>query len=341
MKKIVIISFISIAALLLSKTRLTAQDFQLSQYYAAPLYLNPAFTGSGKMHRFNLNYRLQWPGLRYTNAYRTMAFSYDYNLSELNSGFGLLATRDVAGSGDLGNTSAGFLYAFRAQINKKLVFAAGSHFSYNFTGLNANGLTLGDQLASDRPVSFDSELQQVNRIQYFDFATGILVYGKSLWGGVSLHHLTQPDVSLIGDSNPLQMRFSVHGGVRIPLYRGPKEFDHISSIAPSFIYKRQGNNDQLDVGIDWHYDPISAGFWYRGFPFAKNQENNFDRDAMIFHFGLEIPQLKAQIGYSYDFTISEFGGISGGAHEVSISMDIVGTFRKKRKEEFLPCPTFN
>ncbi len=146
-----------------------AQDFQFSQYYAAPLYLNPAFTGTGKVHRFNTVTRLQWPGLGFTNAYRTISVSYDYNLDKLNSGFGLLFTKDAAGSGDLGNTNLGFLYAYRTQINKKLVIAAGTHFSYAFTGLNQAGLTLGDQLAFDRNVSFDTELQSVEQIQYFRF----------------------------------------------------------------------------------------------------------------------------------------------------------------------------
>ncbi|MDZ7648916.1 MAG: type IX secretion system membrane protein PorP/SprF [Cytophagales bacterium] len=38
-----------------------AQDPQFSQYYAAPLYLNPAFTGTTQDHRFITNYRNQWP----------------------------------------------------------------------------------------------------------------------------------------------------------------------------------------------------------------------------------------------------------------------------------------
>jgi type IX secretion system PorP/SprF family membrane protein len=293
------------------------------------------------MHRFNLNTRVQWPGIGFSNAYRTVAFSYDYNLSNLNSGFGLLFSGDYAGAGNLGNTNLGFLYCFRTQINKKIVISAGSHFSYNFTGLNKNNLTLGDQLRNGRATTIEQGVyNNIRNIRYFDFATGVLIHSKSLWGGVALHHITQPDISLIGDSNPLPLKISAHAGVRIPLYRGPKEFDHISSLAPSILYKRQGTYDQIDVGIDWHYDPISAGIWYRGVPFNKNQEyNNFDRDAMIFHFGLEFPDLK--FGYSFDFTISDLGGISGGAHEVSITYDLVGTFRKKRKEEFLPCPTFN
>ncbi|MGB5929648.1 MAG: type IX secretion system membrane protein PorP/SprF, partial [Cyclobacteriaceae bacterium] len=40
-----------------------AQDPQFSQYYAAPLYLNPAFTGASGQGRAGLNYRNQWPSI--------------------------------------------------------------------------------------------------------------------------------------------------------------------------------------------------------------------------------------------------------------------------------------
>lgn len=315
-----------------------AQDFQFSQYHESPLYLNPAFTGLGKMHRVALNSRIQWPSL--PKAYVTNAISWDYNLDYLSSGFGLMLTRDVAGSGNLGNTNASFLYSYRVALGKKLVLSTGIQFAYNFTGLNQNGLTLGDQLLDNRGVSFDSELSNIQNIQYFDFSGGMLLYSQKLWGGFAVHHLTQPEMSLIGDSNPLNLKISIHGGIRIPLYRGPKKMDNISSIAPSFVYKKQGINDQLDIGFNWHYDPISAGLWYRGVPFKRTDPNSglYDRDALIFKFGLIFPEFQA--GYSYDFTISEFGGASGGAHEISIIFDFEVKLRKKRKKEFIPCPTF-
>ena len=315
-----------------------AQDFQFSQYHESPLYLNPAFTGLGKMHRIALNSRIQWPSL--PRAYVTNALAYDYNLDYLSSGFGLMLTRDVAGSGNLGNTNASFLYSYRVALGKKLVLSTGMQFAYNFTGLNQNGLTLGDQLLDNRGVSFDSELSNIQNIQFFDFSGGMLLYSQMLWGGFAVHHITQPEMSLIGDSNPLNMKISIHGGIRIPLYRGPKKMDNISSIAPSFVYKKQGINDQLDVGFNWHYDPVSAGLWFRGVPFNKTDANPglYDRDALIFKFGLLFPDFQA--GYSYDFTISEFGGASGGAHEISIIFDFEAKLRKKRKKEFIPCPTF-
>ena len=39
------------------------QDPQFSQFYAAQLYLNPAFTGSTQISRAGINYRNQWPAI--------------------------------------------------------------------------------------------------------------------------------------------------------------------------------------------------------------------------------------------------------------------------------------
>ncbi|MEX2566596.1 MAG: type IX secretion system membrane protein PorP/SprF, partial [Cyclobacteriaceae bacterium] len=38
------------------------QDFHYTQFYAAPLNLNPAFTGAMETMRIGANYRKQWPG---------------------------------------------------------------------------------------------------------------------------------------------------------------------------------------------------------------------------------------------------------------------------------------
>ncbi|HRN93135.1 MAG TPA: type IX secretion system membrane protein PorP/SprF [Chitinophagales bacterium] len=38
-----------------------AQDVVMSQFYSAPLYLNPAMSGIAYGPRFTVNYRNQWP----------------------------------------------------------------------------------------------------------------------------------------------------------------------------------------------------------------------------------------------------------------------------------------
>jgi hypothetical protein len=40
-----------------------AQDPEFTQFYANPLYLNPAFAGTNRCPRLVMNYRNQWPSL--------------------------------------------------------------------------------------------------------------------------------------------------------------------------------------------------------------------------------------------------------------------------------------
>jgi len=57
---------------------LFAQDPEFTQFYANPLYLNPAFAGTARCPRVNLNYRNQWPAI--SGTYVTYSASYDQHL---------------------------------------------------------------------------------------------------------------------------------------------------------------------------------------------------------------------------------------------------------------------
>ena len=81
--------------MLLSQTPVTAQDPQFSQFYAAPLYLNPAFAGSTGQARVGMNYRNQWPAI--DANFNTISAYADFYLEDINSGVGALITRDREG----------------------------------------------------------------------------------------------------------------------------------------------------------------------------------------------------------------------------------------------------
>ena len=51
-----------------------AQDPEFTQYYANPLFLNPAFAGSDRCPRMVMSYRNQWPAM--SGNYVTQAVSY-------------------------------------------------------------------------------------------------------------------------------------------------------------------------------------------------------------------------------------------------------------------------
>jgi len=326
-------------------SELGAQDPHFSQYYAAPLYLNPGFTGTTKQHRFISNFRTQWPAIQKT--YVTFAASYDNFKPGLNSGFGFLATTDKAGSGDLRSTNIGVMYSYKVQLAEKWIVSPGVYIGYGIRDLNFNKLVFGDQLDIRDNRIFDDTIDPIrnafNNVNFFDFGSGIVVYNNKFWGGFSAYHMNQPNHSLLDEESVLPIKYSLHAGVRIPLYNGPLKKDREASIAPSFVYQKQGPFDQLDLGLHFRYDPIVAGFWYRGIPVQQSIGDNVNQDAVTFMFGLRYKQL--EFGYSFDMTVSRLAANTGGAHEFSINYQWASNDdskrRKKRKEKFIPCPTFS
>lgn len=319
-----------------------AQDPQFSQYYQAPLYLNPGFTGITQQQRGVINHRVQWPNL--PQAFATFSASYDLFVEELRSGFGLLLTNDVMGTARWGTTTAGFLYSYKVRLTENLVFSPGLYFGYGTNGLDRTKLTLADGLEYGG-ISLDPEINRLGRQSYFDVGSGFLFYNSSVWLGMSFSHMNRPNMSILSDQDRLPMKTAVHGGFRLNLMgTGPGTASgRPSYLTPSFIYRVQGKSfSQLDLGVNYHVDPVSVGIWYRGKPFEKTVINTLAQDALIVHMGMYFHIFS--IGYSYDFTISEMQTASGGAHEVSLVVEFVTkpmNRQMKRKYQMIPCPTFN
>lgn len=335
MKKLLLIVFV-----LVGLTAAEAQDPQFSQYYQAPLYLNPGFTGITPQQRLVLNHRIQWPSL--PQAFSTFAFSYDIFVNELRSGFGVQVTTDKMGSAGWRTTTASLLYSYKIKLTEKIVFSPGLSFGYGTNGLDRSKLRLGDGLEYDG-ISLDPELNKLGRQSYFDFGSGFLLYSKSLWLGASFMHMNQPNLSVLNDVSRLGMKTAIHGGVRLDLSGNVRNTARASYLTPSFIYRMQGGTfTQLDLGLNYHIDPISVGLWYRGKPFQKSVVNGITQDALILYLGLYFKSLT--IGYSYDFTVSELQTSSGGAHEISIVYEFnskPSNKSVKKKYKLIPCPTFN
>lgn len=321
------------------------QDPQFSQYYSAPMYLNPGFAGSTYGSRLIVNNRIQWPQL--PQAFTTYAVSYEQYVSDINSGFGLLVSTDKMGSAGWRTTFAGLLYSYKVQINHKWVFSPGLYFAYGKNSIDRTKLVLRDGIEYDG-VSLDPDINKTDGTGFFDFSAGGVVYNKNAWFGFSAYHMNKPNTSLLGNSDRLPMKMNIHGGIRINLYHGIKTVDRVTYLTPSFIYKRQGDVfEQLDVGLQYHIDPVAIGIWYRGIPLKGKYKQQTDvqpviqQDALIFNMAFLLDNIK--IGYSYDFSLSKLQTSSGGSHELSLMYEFEmpkSRERVKRKDKLLPCPTF-
>ncbi len=338
------------AVCFLYSTSTFAQDPQYSQYYAAPLYLNPAFTGAEQATRIGANYRNQWPGM---NAQFTTFSAYiDTYLDDYNSGVGFLVMNDVEGAAQLRSTTISGLYSYELRIGQNAYFRPGFQASYIRRDIGffenlifANQINPADPFGQIGP---GNDLPGLgDPVNLLSLSFGGLFFTDRFWLGVSSHHVNQPNQSFIDDgpNSRLPMKLSLHTGIKIPLgYGGYRnDFTHMFKqryLVPTINYKRQGPFEQLDVGAYLYMEPIIFGLWYRGLPY-KPVEQQSNRDAVVMMVGVNLLS-GLNMGYSYDYTVSNLGIQSGGAHEVSVSYTFPSLIQGKprSRDTVLPCPKF-
>ncbi len=318
---------------LLSANHAVAQDPLFSQFYAAPLQMNPAFAGSAFAPHIGLSYRHQWPG--FDNAYRTYAAFYEQSLERLNSGIGFHLEGDNAGNGIYKTTRFAAVYAYQLNINDHLAIKIGAEAGFHQTALNWDKLTFPDQIDELDGVIFpgaEVRPEATNKTE-LDISSGLLLLHERFWLGGALKHLNSPNETflLINDnlSRGLPLRYTFHGGSLIELEPGNK-LRAASFISPNFLFAAQGPYRQLNIGAYAGVGAIFGGAWFR---------HTFrNSDAVILTAGFRQGILK--FGVSYDITVSGLAGRTGGAYEVSLGIALdqdEGLRQKKHRADLNNC----
>lgn len=295
------------------------QDPQYSQFYAAPLYLNPALTGSGVTGgpRIIMNYRNQWPSI--PGTFESYAVSYDQFVPMISGGAGVIVTTDQAGEGNLRSTEVSGLYAYDWSINRKSSLRAGLQFTYAFKSIDFFRLTLPDQIDPQSGVTrLTQEKFPKNSVSYPDFSGGLIYFQKLFYLGFTAHHLNEPSQSLLKGASNLPRKWSVQGGGSLPINKK-------MSIAPAFLLRNQDIFYQIDLGMYLLYEPVMLGLYWRS------------QDALILLLGIKKDNVT--VGYSYDLTTSDLRLAGASSHELSFSIEFPPRVPLKRYRR-LSCPSF-
>jgi len=326
------IAGVFVAAMAMFVTESKAQDPEFSQFYATPIYTNPAMAGTGQCDgggRAVINYRNQWPSL--SGTFVTTAVSWDQHFDRLGGGFGLLATYDKAGEGLLETTTISGIYSYQLRVSKNFTMRFGLEAQYMERGLDFSKLRFEDQIQATRGfVLPTSEPVVDNKIRTPNFSTGILAYTPNFYAGVAVHNLIEPNQSFYGDPDAiLPMRYTVHTGSVIPLdrRRNPK-----STISPNALFMMQNKFTQLNLGFYINRGPLVSGLWYRQ---TFGEFNNSDALMVLIGFRKD----KFKFGYSFDLTVSDARAAAPGSHEVSAAIEWCA---RKRPIKYKPlnCPDF-
>ena len=200
-----------------------AQDPAFSQFYANPLFLNPALAGATECGRLNLNYRNQWPAMG--NAFITYGVSYDQNLESIKSGFGVVIMSDRQGDGALTRSSASLFYSYKLKVSDPITISFGVEGSYLQDHLDWDKLQFADQFNIETK-QFDLPTSETppsrNSVATPDFSVGaVMNYYDEWFAGVAVNHITEPDISFYDNTtSKLSMKYTVHGGVNVNLSKG-------------------------------------------------------------------------------------------------------------------------
>ncbi len=313
----------------LAATSAYAQDPHFSQYYANPLYLNPAFAGAERCPKFHLNYRNQYPSF---GAYQTFSASYDQYVDDLKGGIGFLVLRDEAGNGVLTTTEVSGIYSYHLKLSRKFSILAGFQATFRSRALNWGDFTFPDMI--DPFYGFVRPTNEVppgsNTNNHVDLSTGFIGYTKNFYFGVAAHHLTQPNEAFFTESK-LPLKLTAHLGANIPIGRKRLHNSIQNYLIPNIVFQNQGPFTQVTYGIAFSRNGLAGGLGVR--------QNSVNLDALVMNVGFLPENSPWRIGYSYDYTISQFSNAGGGAHEISLGYQFPCKAKKKRIDA-IKCPKF-
>ncbi len=316
----------------LYSVKTNAQDPTFSQVYAAPVYLSPSFTGLTNGSRVALTYRDQWPGI--PNTYRTLSFAADHFFDQYNSGLGLVFVRDDQGSGQLITQNIGLVYAYEFPITREIYARPGLNFKYFERKIDPSSLLWGDQIGPDGDILAsaigDFEQESYKKI---DAAASAMIYSDDFWTGVVVDHLVKSNIGFTDIESPMPIRTTIYGGGKYRFRNRTRNQDEVSGTL-AFMYRTQKDFQQLDMGTYWYLNPFELGLWYRGIPIGET-DGLTNNDALIFILGFNIGSVR--LAYSYDMTLSNLAGHSGGANEFSLIFRFSTSGINESPKGAIPC----
>jgi len=321
-----------ILLLLASANQARAQvDPHFSQYYAYPLWLNPALTGvvDGNA-RITGNVREQWTGL--SNNFKTAAISADFRQTD-KIALGVNIFNQRAGSAGYNHIAAYGSFAYQVPISSNAYHKLnlGLQIGVDNRSFDISKLQMDDQYNTS--TGFDPNIPTSENFAgsssaAFGANAGVFYYDGTpsaqinLFGGFSVSHLTQTKDRFTtgGFDSKMPMRYNVHGGASITA-------SGLLEITPHFIYIKQQRSEIKAAGVNFAFNLNTDYSMMIGGMYRVN-------DAAVGNVALYAKNLI--IGISYDYTTSALqrSGNVGGGYELSLSY----VFKRKLSAREEKCP---
>lgn len=299
-----------------------SQDPHFTQYYAAPMLMNPALTGffNGDV-RTSGAYRSQWPSL--PSPYLTGTFSVDANAlkSYIKDGdifgVGFTGVFDKTNGGGLKTNTLSGSVSFHKLLDPYGVnrIGVGAMASYTSRLLDYSKFAFGQQIT---PQGFDNTLptgEPVNGFSsnYIDYSVGVVYSAitdiSSFYCGASIYHFNNPTETFNGPIHTIQPRMVFNAGSNFQVGEANRMYlsgAYMKSEYSSDLIFGAAFSRALSQIPEENYNIILGG-WYRY------------NDAIAPYVGLEFQNMRA--GISYDINVSKLtsGSNFRGGFEFTLS----------------------
>ena len=327
--------FLILLIVLICFHKLEAQfDTQLSNYWAAISYFNPAYAGQSSNLEATLISRIQWLGIENAPRATIVTANMPYSIAGRVHGLGASMYNDRSGLFSVSVYSG--QYAWKKKMLKGN-FSAGLQVGYINQSFDGTKVEIpDDDYHEQQDEAIPTSLVSGSSI---DASFGIFFSNERWLAGLSVNHLLAPTLQL-GDTYAYEIPRSYYfiAGYNIQLNNPLLELRptllvktmEMSSLyldADSLIEKVETNtlkamllNTQVDISVRMIYNKQLWGgvSWRKG-------------DALILMFGGKFKMIEA--GYAYDFPISMISKESTGSHEVFIRYSMDMNLNKKTKNK--------
>ena len=321
-----------ILTLLVSQAQLRAQDFHLSMYDAAPMFLNPAMTGVVDADwRIHGHYRTQWRSVNF-KPYQTALISLDKPYGKW--GFGGQIINYRAGFGNYnalqGLFSVGYTVSIDANKTHNVSFGTQvgltqksvqlQRHSYNNQYTTVNGGSFNTGLPNNESFAGDSFILP-------DVNAGVLYYSAAQQSrlnpflGFSAFNLLTPEETFLNGTSELPMRFYAHTGTRINI-------TETFYVIPKVLFMMQEEFRELTLAADAGYFMKGTEFYLLGGLIYRN------RDSFILSLGAKKDNYIAKI--SYDINTSSLAPASTGRGGLELSFTYMKRDKEDKKEKICP-----
>lgn len=331
-----------VLALLLSGAAMRAQDIHFSQFYNAPLNLNPGLNGIfGGDTRFVGNYRSQWRGVPvpYTTFMGTVENKFYYRANRYDRYFtgGLALSHDRQGALELTSLVVGLPLGLTQPLAKNHFLSIGVTPAFGQRSFNTTRWTFDAQFVDcmfdPSAVTREDGTLFSDNLAYFDLSAGLNYRFQArqkrtrfdVGGGI--HHVNRPRHNFWNNASDVRLaeRKALYG---IGLVQASASFDVLGQV----FYQQQGAYRELVYGLagrllvnDKPYEELALQL---GVSFRHRYT-----DAMI--WTAEVHWKTWTLGFSYDLNLSDFVVATNnrGGPEVALIYRLY-----KIKPVLHPCP---